>query len=47
MTLDPPQYCKSGLHFYWVKKVSLKQVTVTGADTDPYILEHVEEVDVE
>ena len=47
MTLDPPQYCKSGLHFYWVKKVSLKQVTVTGADTEPYILEHVEEMDVE
>lgn len=47
MTLEPPQYCKSGLHFYWVKRVSLKQVTIAGADTEPYILEHVEEVELE
>lgn len=42
MTLNPPEYCKAGLQFSCVKEVVLDNVTVTGADGEPYVLKGVE-----
>ena len=39
MTLDSPVYRRSGLHFYHVGSITMKNVQVIGAETEDYILQ--------
>ena len=44
MTLNAPNYCKGGLHFYNVNEVVLKNVSLEGVSGEEYIFDNVKNV---